>query len=465
MLYRLAFIIPFWGLVSMAGAQDPTVNPANVFLGTSANYAILSKAGVSTVPNSVITGHVGVSPIAGDALTGFSLMISDSSFATSLQITGKAYAANYDGVTPAMLTTAITDMETAYTDAASRSNSGEDYLNIGEGILNGDILTQGVYTWGSDISLSDIVYITGGPDDVFIFQSSGNVIVGSNTMIVLQGGVKASNIVWQVAGYVQAGTNSHLEGIFLVKTNAVFQTGASLNGRILAQTAVTLDSATITQPLPDFQGQLHPFIPIGLSSDFLIGLPSEAAGGIPVDAPGPIPTPVDAPGPILTSSPVEAPGPIPTPVDAPGSIPTSLPIEAPDPIPLTALVVATDPNPTSVPVYVTIPILPMPIGIPVDAADPVPISPPVDAPDSIIFGPTVDGPDAVPIGPLVDAYAPIPISPSVDDPDAVAADTPFDESNPIHTNYPVDGSNTAAINERRRWGTGGSFNGPLHLTW
>jgi hypothetical protein len=51
-----------------------------------------------------------------------------------------------------------------------------------------------------------------------------------------------------VAGFVDAGTTSHLEGIFLVKTKAVFKTGSSLNGRILAQTACTLDTATIREP-------------------------------------------------------------------------------------------------------------------------------------------------------------------------------------------------------------------------
>jgi hypothetical protein len=51
-----------------------------------------------------------------------------------------------------------------------------------------------------------------------------------------------------VAGLVVAGTTSHLEGVFLVKTMVVFQTGSSLNGRIFAQTAVTLQMATIVAP-------------------------------------------------------------------------------------------------------------------------------------------------------------------------------------------------------------------------
>jgi hypothetical protein len=44
-----------------------------------------------------------------------------SPFATSAQVTGKVYAPGYALPTPANLTTAIGDMETAYTDAAGRA--------------------------------------------------------------------------------------------------------------------------------------------------------------------------------------------------------------------------------------------------------------------------------------------------------------------------------------------------------
>ena len=90
--------------------------------------------------------------------------------------------------------------------------------------------------------------------DIFIFQTTGNVIAGSGAKVTLaddgtgNGTPQASNIVWQVAGSVDAGTTSHLEGVFLVKNHAALKTGSSLNGRILAQTACTLDSATVAQP-------------------------------------------------------------------------------------------------------------------------------------------------------------------------------------------------------------------------
>ena len=66
--------------------------------------------------------------------------------------------------------------------------------------------------------------------------------------VILEKGALPSNIFWKVGGFVEAGTTSHLDGIFLVKKAFHMRTGTSLNGRIFAQTAVTLDSATITEP-------------------------------------------------------------------------------------------------------------------------------------------------------------------------------------------------------------------------
>jgi hypothetical protein len=236
-------------VLATAAATSP------VLLGSAGNFVILTKSGISTVPGSDITGDIGVSPIAAEAMTGFS-MIADSSgtYSKSAQITGNAYASDYVSPTPSMMTTAISDMETAYTDAAGRSISDGANINIKAGLIAGTTFTAGVYNWGSDVDFSSDIYLEGTATDLFIFQSTGNVIAGSGAKVMLVddrtgGGIpQASNIVWQVAGYLDAGTTSHLEGTFLVKTHAVFKTGSSLNGRILAQTAATLDSATITQP-------------------------------------------------------------------------------------------------------------------------------------------------------------------------------------------------------------------------
>jgi hypothetical protein len=65
----------------------------------------------------------------------------------------------------------------------------------------------------------------------------------------LTGGARASNIFWQVAGAVTLGTTSHFEGVILDQTAINLLTGASINGRLLAQTAVTLEQNTVTPPI------------------------------------------------------------------------------------------------------------------------------------------------------------------------------------------------------------------------
>ena len=55
-------------------------------------------------------------------------------------------------------------------------------------------------------------------------------------------------IFWQVAGQAIFGTTSHFDGIILSMAGITFQTGASMNGRALAQTAVVLDGNAITEP-------------------------------------------------------------------------------------------------------------------------------------------------------------------------------------------------------------------------
>jgi len=234
------------------GASGTIVPP--VRLGLAGQFAILSKAGISSVPSSVITGHIGVSPIAGTAVTGFSITADPSNtYSTSPQVTGRVYAADYASPTPSMMTSAILDMQTAYTDAASRPISNMMNLNVKSGLISGSTFEAGVFKWGSDINFGSDVYIKGNKDSRYIFQSTGNVIVGSGAKVILipDGSGTAplpENIVWQMAGYISVGTSAHLEGIFLTKTKAVFKTGASLNGRVLSQTACTLDAATITQP-------------------------------------------------------------------------------------------------------------------------------------------------------------------------------------------------------------------------
>ena len=141
----------------------------------------------------------------------------------------------------------------AYTDASGRGWTGtaDTNLNVKAGTITGETFKPGVYQWGSDVTFTDNIYIKGNRFSRYIFQSTGNVIAGSGANVILQedgsgfGRPDPANIVWVMAGYLDAGTTSHLEGVFLVKTPSMLKTGSSLNGRILSQTACTLDQVTI----------------------------------------------------------------------------------------------------------------------------------------------------------------------------------------------------------------------------
>lgn len=215
-----------------------------VDLGASINYVILAKTAINNISTSAVTGDLGLSPAATSYVTGFSLT-NATGYATSAQLTGKIYAADMADPTPINLTTAVNNMITAYNDAAGRPSP--DFSELGTGNIGGKTLTPGLYKWTNTVTIPSSVTISGGANDVWIFQIAGNLTMSSAVNITLNGGAQAKNIFWQVAGQATLGTTSHFEGIIMSMTGITFQTGASMNGRALAQTAVILDANAITK--------------------------------------------------------------------------------------------------------------------------------------------------------------------------------------------------------------------------
>jgi hypothetical protein len=218
---------------------------AAVDLRTAGDYVILAKTAINNVPGSAITGDLGLSPAASSYITGFALTDA-TGYATSTQVTGKVYAATMASPTPDNLTTAVENMITAYNDAAGRPSP--DFLELKTGNIGGLTLSPGLYKWTSTVSLPSDVVISGGANDVWIFQISGDLTMSSAVNITLMGGAQAKNIFWQIAGQATLGTTAHFEGVILSMTGITLQTGASLHGRALAQTAVILDSNAVTGP-------------------------------------------------------------------------------------------------------------------------------------------------------------------------------------------------------------------------
>jgi hypothetical protein len=239
---------------SYVGAATVTVSgtafatgPPTVDLGTAGNFVILAKSAVSTTGLSSVVGNIGLSPAAGSFITGFTLVAPPTATTTSPLVTGLVYAADYDPPTPTTMTTAVSDMETAFTDAAGRTTP--DFTELYAGDVTGQTLVPGLYKWGTEVLISaGGVTLTGGPTSVWIFQVGQDLTVANSAIVTLSGGAQAKNIFWQVSGQVTIGTAAEFKGIILSQTLISFNTGSKLTGRALAQTSVTLDAAAITNP-------------------------------------------------------------------------------------------------------------------------------------------------------------------------------------------------------------------------
>ncbi len=228
------------GIFLSGGAMAASVQTP-VYLGNADTFSILSQTGTTNVYRSAIVGDVGASPITGAAI-----------LLTCGEVTGNIYAVDAAGpgpcavTNPSFLSLAVGDMGYAYDDAAGRVSP--DFIELGAGEIGGLTLTPGLYKWTTPLLISTDVTLSGGPDDVWIFQVAGTLDQANATRVTLAGGARAKNIFWQVAGAATLGTNAHFEGIILGKTMIAVNTGTSVNGRLLAQTAVTLQMNAITEP-------------------------------------------------------------------------------------------------------------------------------------------------------------------------------------------------------------------------
>lgn len=233
----LALLLP----TALAGNAYAASSSSPVYLGSAATFAVLSQSGITDVYRSAIVGDVGTSPITGAAL-----------LLTCGEVTGTIFTVDAAGPSPcavnspSLLSSAVGDMGFAYVDAAGRTLP--DSIEMGAGEIGGLTIAPGLHKWSTDVNISTDVTLSGGPNDVWIFQIAGRLIEANATRVTLVGGALAKNIFWQVAGSVTLGTNSHFEGVVLSKNLIAVNTGTSVNGRLLAQTAVTLQMNAITAP-------------------------------------------------------------------------------------------------------------------------------------------------------------------------------------------------------------------------
>ena len=219
-----------------------------VQLGTATPFAVLAGTAVTDVPASAITGDVGLSPAAGTNYAGLN----------QAEVTGTIYSTDGTGPAgnvndPALLTTAKNDLTTAYVAAAGQSPTST--FTGGDNQLGGQTLTAGVYAFGhastANITAASPLVLNGQGDAnaVFVFQASSDLITASNSVVQLENGAQACNVFWQVSSSATLDTSSTFVGTIMALTSATLNSGATVQGRVLARNGdVTLDANTITAP-------------------------------------------------------------------------------------------------------------------------------------------------------------------------------------------------------------------------
>ncbi len=250
----VSLVIGFIGPVAAFAAGPAPINLGSI---DTNNFVILGETGITDVPTSIITGNIGNSAGSGAQIG-----------VTCGEITGSIYTVDalatfaggpggsFDntcvmpgpGANKTLVDNAVSDMGIAYTNAsapATPAGVGPN-LNIGAGTVGTMTLAPGVYTWGSNVTITNDVTLSGGANDVWVFQISGTLDLAVGKKIILSGGAQAKNVFWQVAGTVNLLAGSQMQGIILAQTDIAMRAGATLNGRALAQTAVTLISNTIS---------------------------------------------------------------------------------------------------------------------------------------------------------------------------------------------------------------------------
>jgi hypothetical protein len=223
----LALAIP--QMLSAAG-------PAPVNLGSDANFVILAGATITTTGGGIINGNVGASPITGSAIG-----------VTCAQVNGTIYAVDASGppcavVDPTLLTTAKGDLTIAYNDAAGRTtpttvNPGGAYSTGYD--IGGMTIGPGLYKFGigQTAFIETDVTLSGGPDDVWIFQCGADLQVANGVHVILTGGAQAQNIFWQVSSSAVIGTSAVFNGTILASQSITMESTSTMNGRALAFSA------------------------------------------------------------------------------------------------------------------------------------------------------------------------------------------------------------------------------------
>ena len=210
---------------AISSAAGPTIRP-----GTTTTYGILAGSTITNTGPTTISGtaggDVGLSP--GTSYTG----------------SGSVTSTGTNHITDSAASIAQADLVTAYDDLgvpAPTILSSPD--------LAGRTLLAGTYAAAAGTLANSgnvILDAQGDPTAVFVFQAASTAITSTGSTMTLANGAQACNVYWRVGSSATLGVNSTFIGHVYALTSITANTGASINGQLLARNgAVSLDTNTI----------------------------------------------------------------------------------------------------------------------------------------------------------------------------------------------------------------------------
>jgi type VI secretion system secreted protein VgrG len=216
------------GTLLLGIAYQPSVAQAqSSLLGTAQRFAVLGGSTVTNTGATTVNRDLGVSP--GTQVTGFP---------PGIVTGGSIHAAD------AVASQAQADVTNAYNvlagEACNVDLTGQD--------MGGMTLIEGVYCFSTSAQLTGALTLDaqGNSAARFVFQIGSTLTTASSASVLMIGG-SPCNVFWQVGSSATIGTTTRFVGNLLALTSITLNTGASLNGRALAQNgAVTMDTNSVS---------------------------------------------------------------------------------------------------------------------------------------------------------------------------------------------------------------------------
>jgi hypothetical protein len=198
-------------------------------LGDAASFVVLGGSAVTNTGPSVLNGDLGSWPTG--TITGFPPGI----------VNGTSHGA---GTASELAQQSVTTAANALLAQPCTTTFGVP-TDIGNSTRG-----PGVYCFQSSGAITGPLTLDAGgnANAVFIFTTASTLVTASSASVLLINGAQACNVFWRVGSSATLGTNTTFVGNILALTSITLTTGATVQGRALAQNgAVTLDSNTLTR--------------------------------------------------------------------------------------------------------------------------------------------------------------------------------------------------------------------------